>query len=127
MGMIAGDYESALEHFKFHERVIGRNLQTHYQHRARCYLGLGDKRKALKCVKLVEKYGRIDPDLKKQIDNMKQKSKYSVSPYVLRKCSFFKCDRREVRPKEFQQCAKCRKAVYCSAEHQRLHWKAGHK
>ena len=37
------------------------------------------------------------------------------------------CGAAEAVRGDFQACARCRRAFYCSREHQRAHWRAGHK
>lgn len=44
------------------------------------------------------------------------------------RCSSLACQKRESAPKQFQVCAKCRRAAYCSRECQVLDWKMfGHQ
>jgi hypothetical protein len=43
----------------------------------------------------------------------------------LRSCA--QCGAMETRADGFKRCGGCRKPVYCGAECQRLHWRAGHK
>ena len=44
-----------------------------------------------------------------------------------RKCSLPSCNKREQNGQNFGQCARCKSAFYCCREHQRMHWKSGHK
>ena len=37
------------------------------------------------------------------------------------------CGATEAVRGDFQACSRCRRAFYCSREHQRAHWRAGHK
>ena len=44
-----------------------------------------------------------------------------------RKRSCAHCGATEPVRGDFQACSRCRRAFYCSREHQRAHWRAGHK
>ena len=44
-----------------------------------------------------------------------------------RKRSCAHCGATEPVRGDFQACGRCRRAFYCSREHQRAHWRAGHK
>jgi hypothetical protein len=48
----------------------------------------------------------------------------SAAVHGLHACALPECGAREVHAKQFRMCAACRGAVYCSREHQQLHWRA---
>jgi hypothetical protein len=48
----------------------------------------------------------------------------SAAAHGLRACALPDCGAREVHVKQFRMCSACRGAVYCSREHQQLHWRA---
>ena len=111
------------------------NKQTYgtlYKEMAECCLGLGDKIRARKYVKKSDKYFNHPPecgcldDLKKRI----KKSKHRMNTDeidILKPCGLLECTAVEKRPKEFQMCSGCRNVVYCCKNHQKKHWKQGHK
>jgi hypothetical protein len=45
----------------------------------------------------------------------------------LQVCAFEVCGKLEHHVHDFQQCGGCKVVAYCCREHQRAHWKAGHK
>ena len=66
-------------------------------------------------------------ELKRKTAAAANKQALTQSSRERRKCSLPSCKKHEQDGESFGQCARCKSAFYCCREHQRMHWKNGHK
>jgi hypothetical protein len=56
-------------------------------------------------------------------DDVRRAADADVARHGLRACALPGCGATEPHPKLFKLCARCRRAAYCSAAHQREDWR----
>ena len=132
--VLEGSVEEALhEYANSQEAFILKFGRDHFdmaallERQVGCYILLGDKKRAEKCMGKMERYGGAGRLLKMEVKRMKHKPEKKISrPKARGKCSNPMCVKEEKTPGEFLMCSRCKRATYCSALCQKKHWKAGH-
>jgi len=98
-----------------------------------CYIRLGRKQDAEKCLKQMKKLKPVDeeikffnsiPDIFWTINSNNESPKFERN---LRQCAYFYCENIESKKGEFKKCNACKVVYYCSKKCQKKHWNNGHK
>ena len=128
-----GDTESALKKLSHAQDMIekqfgkgggfgGEGLQTILFFRLLCFAVLGHKKRAEKCLKMIQK--KLRPDERKNLDwinGLIQKIKHKTTKKLNRsastvKCSNPTCEKVEAKVREFMICSRCSGPSYCCRE-----------
>ena len=105
--------------------AVGPEASTadNYFLQCECFIHLGDKKKARKCLKQLRKFSGIPFKMwEARVRKMKHRCDVDVWKYVFKKCGNPQCKAHEKKEREFQVCPDCRLKCYCSKTCWRKHF-----
>ena len=130
-----GDFQGVLDKLQQNEEDITALHGTNYpgffgiyDMKLQCYIGLGNKKMAARCLKQAKRLTKDNPErieklkvmefLIKQMSINQNMEKKDVKPARI-KCSSYRCEKVQSHPRQFQTCARCRAVYYCSKQCQK--------